>query len=171
MRLSEKLGDALNVQVRNEMIATYTYMGLAAWCDANNYPGMAHWMKMQVKEEMFHVWKLYDFLNDNGYEVKLLDVPAPTFDVSNPTDVFEESLSHEQMVTENYYKLNEIAIEDKVYNAQGIIQWFLNEQIEEEKNVSDVLDMVKRMEGHPGSMMMLDKDLLNRAAPAVPTAE
>jgi len=165
MRLSERLGKALNEQIRNEMVATYTYMGMAAWCDANNYPGMAHWMKMQVQEEMMHVWKLYDFLNDNSFEVKLLDVPAPQDTFSNPQEIFEAALKHEQMVTGNYYDLNALAIEDKVYNAQAIIQWFLSEQIEEEKNVGDVLDMVKRMVDHPGSMMMLDKDLGSRQAP------
>src|SRR5210317_307026 len=115
MRLTDRLGKALNEQIRNEMIATYTYMGMASWCDANNYPGMAHWMKMQVQEEMMHVWKLYDFLNDNSYRVILLDVPAPEQDFNSPEDVFAAALKHEEMVTGNYYDLNAIAIEDKVY--------------------------------------------------------
>ncbi len=171
MKIPEKLRKALNKQVNNELIASYTYMGLAAWCDANGYPGMAHWMKMQVQEEQFHVWKIYDFLINSGYDVQLIDIPAPKLDIEDPLGAFKAALDHEEMVTGNYYELQELALAEKAYAAQGLIQWFLSEQVEEEKNVQEVIDNILKMKDHPGAMMMLDGKLGTRPAPTPPAAE
>lgn len=170
MALSKKMQDAINEQIQAEVYSAYLYLSMSAYCEELDLPGMAHWMRMQWEEELIHALKFFDFVNDRGGRVKLLPIEQPTFEFESPICVFEETLKHEQYVTSRIHDLYAIAVEERDYPSQILLQWFIEEQVEEEKTASDLLAVLKRTggEGHP--LVQLDKELAARAAPT-PAAE
>lgn len=168
MALSKKMQDAINEQIQAETYSAYLYLSMSAYCEAIDLPGFAHWMRMQWEEELIHVFKFFDFVNDRGGRVKLLPIEQPTVDFDSPIAVFEETLKHEQYVTSRIHDLYALAVEERDYPSQILLQWFIEEQVEEEKTASDILAILKRTggEGHP--LIQLDQELATRMAPTPP---
>ena len=170
--LSKKMQDAINEQIRAEFYSAYLYLSMAAYCESVDLPGFAHWMRMQWEEEVVHTLKFFDYVNDRGGRVVLEAIDQPTVEFESPIDVFEQTLKHEQSVTARINDLYAVAIEERDYPSQVLLQWFIEEQVEEEKTASDILAMLKRIgdKGHP--LVMLDQQLVSRQPPAQdPTAE
>ncbi len=167
MQLSQTLNDAFNTQIQLEYASMYAYEQLAASCHVQNYTGFAHWMRVQASEERVHALKFTDFVLDRGGSVRLQGIAAPQSDLSTPLAVFEASLAHEQIVSAAIEALYEKVTTEKDFASYPLLQWFMNEQIEEESSVNLVVHRLRMAEGNPASLLMLDHELGTRVAGAV----
>jgi ferritin len=160
--LSKKLQDAINEQIKNELYSGYLYLSMAAYAEAQNLPGFAHWMKAQCQEEVEHAIKFFDFVNERGGRVELKAIDQPSVEFASPTALFEETLKHEQKVTALIHQLYELALEEKDYAAQVLLHWYIDEQVEEESTAAQILETLK-MAGEQGqALVMMDRALAAR---------
>jgi len=166
---SKKVRGTMNLQIKYELESAYIYLSMASYLDSITLPGMAHWMKLQAQEEVAHAMKFYTFINDRGGRVELQSIDQPPVEFESPLDIFERALAHEQKITGNINDLYALAIEEKDYPSQLLLQWFIDEQVEEERNAGDIVEILKRIgdEGH--ALLMLDKELGQRQAEAEDT--
>ena len=160
--MDKKLQKAFNDQIKNEFYSAYLYLSMAAYFEAHNLAGFAHWMKVQFKEEQAHGMKMFEFLNDRSVRVVLQAIPQPSFDFSSPLEIFEETLKHEKKVTGLINDLLTIAREIKDTAAEVFLQWFISEQVEEEKNATVIIDTLKAIKTEGPALIMLDRELAKR---------
>ena len=154
----------LNEQIAKEFAAAHLYLAMAAYFDLNNLPGFAHWMRLQHQEETAHALRLFDYLLGRGAQVELNEIPKPPASFKSPLDVLERALAHEQKVTASINTLYEIASKAKDYPTELQLQWFITEQVEEEKTFGELVARV-RMAGSDGAaLIFLDRELGARAA-------
>ena len=162
MELSKKLQDALNEQIKEEIASAYSYLSMAAYCESVNLAGFARWMVAQSQEEWGHAMKFYNYIYDRGGRVVLEAIEKPATEFAGPVDVFEKTLAHEQFITGRIHNLYAMAAEEKDYASQGVLQWFVNEQVEEEKTAGDILEMLKMVGDKGQGLIMLDRQLAQR---------
>ena len=160
--LNREIADTLNSQMNFEMYSANIYMSMATWFDARNLVGFANWMKVQYSEEMFHFTKFYDYINERGGRVLLSGMDAPETEWDSPLAAFENALEHERIVTGRINDLVVQATEAKDHATVNFLQWFVGEQVEEEASVDGVIQQLKLMEGAPGGLFMLDRELAQR---------
>ncbi len=168
---TKKMQDALNDQIQRELESAYIYLSMAAYFDSSNFPGFAHWMKMQFQEEQFHAIKFYDFVNDRGGRVLLQAISQPPAGFQSPLEAFEAALAHEQKITGHINDLYALAVAEKDYASQIFLQWFVEEQVEEERNAGDIVDLLKRIGDNDHALIMLDRELGQRSPPSEDEAE
>ena len=162
MELSKKMQDALNEQIKEELASAYIYLSMAAYCESINLGGFAHWMQKQTAEEMEHAMKLYGFIHDRGGRVILEAIDQPPAEFDGPTDVFKKTLAHEQYITGRIHDLYAMAVKEDDYASLSTLQWFVDEQVEEEKTATDILNTLE-MTGEKGQgLIMLDRYLAQR---------
>ncbi|MFC2149209.1 ferritin [Candidatus Auribacterota bacterium] len=168
--MDKKLEKEMNEQIVKELYSSYLYLSMAAYFDAETLEGFAHWMKMQLQEEIMHATKIYNYLNERGCKVVLGAIDKPDGDFKSIEDIFKRTLAHEKLVTASINDLYSIA--DKVNDnaAKIFLQWFINEQVEEEKNPSDILGKLKYAGKEPAGILMLDKELAARPQPVMDPA-
>lgn len=160
--LSRKLAKALNDQVHMEFHASYLYLSMAAWLESKNFRGMARWMRMQSEEEKAHAMRIFEYLIERGERATLQAIEAPKASWTAPRAAFEDSLKHEQRVTASIHALVDLAARDKDHATALFLQWFVQEQVEEEASVSEVLSRFELV-GAAGPMLyMLDRELGSR---------
>jgi ferritin len=161
--LSKTLQDGLNEQIRNEFQSAYLYLAMSAHCEAVNLSGAAHWLRAQWEEETGHAMKLYKYVFDRGGRVTLGAIEKPQAEFQGLMSIFQLVLSHEQKVTALINSLYAAAIKENDYAAQIELQWFIQEQVEEEKHATEVIEMLK-MAGESGpTLLMADRQLGARA--------
>jgi ferritin len=160
--MDKKLEKAFNDQIKNEFYSAYLYLAMAAYAEHKNLSGFAHWFKVQYKEEITHGMKIFDFLNDRGVRVILEDIPAPQADFSSPMETFEETLKHEKKVTSLLESLSNLAKKVDDQAAAIFLQWFITEQVEEEKNATVILETIKMIKPDSAALIMLDRELAKR---------
>ena len=157
---SEKLKKAINEQINKEFYSSYLYLSMAAHFDANALPGFAKWMKVQAAEEWAHGMKFYEYLTEVGAEVTLSAIAQPPVKFGTPKEIFEIVYEHEQGVTASINAIFELAKAEKDPKTEIMLHWFINEQIEEEKNDRDILDQLSMSGNSPFGLMFLDKHVL-----------
>ena len=162
MELSQKMQDALNEQIREELASAYIYLSMAAYCESIALPGFAKWMRAQTAEEEEHAMKFFDYINERGGRVQLQPIEGPPVEFEGPTDVFEKTLEHEQYITGRIHDLYGMAVEEKDYASQILLQWFVDEQVEEEATATEILDVLKRIGDKGQGLVMLDRQLAQR---------
>ncbi len=162
--LSDKMQDALNGQLNAEFYSSYFYLSMNAYFKSVNLDGFANWMYYQVQEELTHSMKFYDFINQRGGKVKLLQVEAPSAEWGSPLAVFEATLEHEQKVTGLINELVELALAEHDHATNIFLQWFVSEQVEEEESVGGVLEQIKLIGEAKGGLFMIDRELAKRSA-------
>ncbi len=160
--LSEKMKDALNKQVNAELYSSYLYLSMAAYFDSINLNGFAQWMKAQAKEEVGHAMKIYKYIYDRGSSVVLESIDKPPVEWNSPLNAFEDAYKHEQKVSEMINNLVVIAREEKDYATENFLQWFVEEQVEEEASVDEIVQKLKYVEGSKNAIFMLDSKLGQR---------
>jgi len=160
--LSKSVEDALNEQVKNEFYAALTYLSMSAHFQATNMDGFAHWMRIQSQEEMGHALKILDFISDRGGRVHLKAIEEPPSTFKSPLDAFEKALEHEQRVTQMFNRLFELAVKESDYPTQGMLQWFITEQVEEEKNASMAVEQLKMVGQDNAGLLMLNMKMGER---------
>lgn len=167
--LASELHELLNEQINKEMAASYSYLGMSAWFEDTPYGGFAQWMLAQSQEETAHAMKFYHFLVDRGANVRLADIQAPRHDYASPLEVFETSLEQERDVTQSIHRLYEAAEKHRDHESKNLLNWFLDEQVEEEKAVQDMIDRLHLVGDNPVGLLQLDQEAgMRRPAPATP---
>ena len=160
--LKKKIEDALNAQINAEMWSAYLYLSMAAYCHAQGQPGMGKWFEVQFKEEQDHAKILFNYLRP---------IEAVPTEWNGILNVFESSLRHEQSITESINKLFALTSEENDYATQSMLQWFIDEQVEEEENVQTIIDNLKMIKDNGYGIYMIDKELGQRTYnPASPLA-
>jgi ferritin len=160
--ISKKMQDAINEQIKNELYSGYLYLAMAAYAEDQNLPGFAHWMKAQCQEEVEHAMKFFNHIAERGGRVELKAIDEPPVEFDSPTALFEMTLEHEKKVTALINGLYELALEEKDYASQVLLQWYIEEQVEEEANASEIRETLK-MAGDKGqALVMMDRALVRR---------
>ena len=162
MEISEKMNEALNDQLNKELYSAYLYLSMAAWAEANNLNGFAHWFKIQAKEELGHAMKFYSFIYERGGRVKLMEVSQPKTDWSSPVEVFEDTLEHEKYVTQRIHNLLKLARDEGDYSTEVFLHWFIDEQVEEEDQARKILETLKMIGDNKAALFAIDRELAKR---------
>jgi len=154
--------DAINDQIQKELYSSYLYLSMSAYFADKSLSGFAHWMRVQEAEEREHAMKLYDFILERGGRVMLKAIDAPKTEWSSTLEVAEEVAVHEAKVTASIYALYETALKEKDYPTQIMLQWFISEQVEEEKNAAEIVANLKLIEKGGTAIYVLDHQLGKR---------
>ena len=162
MLLGKTVQDAMNEQIKNEFYSAYQYLAMAAYCESVNLPGFAQWMRTQSQEETEHAMKFYDFILDRNGRVVLQAIEGPVIEFGSPLEVFEQALEQEQKVTAMINDLYGLAVKESDYASQAFLQWFVTEQVEEEKNAGDVVETLKMVGDSREALFLLDRELGRR---------
>jgi ferritin len=160
--ISKKMEKALNEQVNAELFSAYLYLSMEAYFRSLNLNGFANWMRVQTQEEIMHAMKIYDFIDERGGRIILKAIGGPDTQWDSPLAAFEAVYTHEQKVTGLINNLVNLAIEEKDHATNTFLQWFVNEQVEEESSADQMVQQLKMMEKAPGGMFMLDRELGQR---------
>jgi ferritin len=160
--LSKSLQEALNDQINKELYSAYFYLGMSAWCESQNLPGGAHWLSAQAGEEQGHALKLFRFVIDRGGKISLQAIAQPPQEFTSLLDLFEQVLEHEKKVTALIHGLYKAALAESDYPSQVMLQWFINEQVEEEKNATAIVETLKTVGTQGASLFMVDRQLAAR---------
>jgi len=160
--IDKRMEDAINKQINEELYSAYLYLSMSAWFDSIGLKGFANWMMVQYKEEMDHAMKFYKYMQSQGATVKLMTIKEPPHEWNSPLHAFEETLKHEQHITKCINELVDLAEELKDRATYNMLQWFINEQVEEEENDREIIDKLKLVEGSKHGIFMIDKDLASR---------
>jgi ferritin len=160
--ISPTIQNAINDQIKHEFFSSYLYLSMSAYFETLSLPGFASWMRVQSQEEHEHAMKFFDFLNDRGGSVELQALDQPAGEFQSPLDVFEQSLAHERKITALIHRLYELALKESDYATQTLLQWFVTEQVEEEKNAGQIVEQLKMTGGEPSALLLLDRDLAGR---------
>ena len=168
--LSKKLQDAINAQIRDELYSAYLYLSMAAYSEEANLSGLAHWMRLQSQEEVSHAMKFFDYVNERGGTVKLTVIDGPKTEWKSPLEAFEDAYNHEVKVTGLINSLVEMAMKTNDYATLQMLQWFVEEQVEEESSADEVVQKLKLAKDAPGALFMIDNELATRVF-VPPTAE
>ncbi|HRZ87490.1 MAG TPA: ferritin [bacterium] len=162
MVIKDKMLKAINKQINEELFSAYLYLSMATYFDANNLPGFAHWMRAQNREETGHAMKFYGFVNDRGGKVDLMQIAAPQTEWKSPLAAFEDVLEHELKITACINGLLKVAKEENDTAAESMLKWFIDEQVEEEKNAMQIVDTLKMIKDSSMGLIMLDRQLAER---------
>ncbi len=159
MMLSNTMQSALNQQINRELFSAYLYLSMSAHFQAVNLPGFAHWMRKQYEEERGHALKIYDYIFERGGKVELEAVAKPEANFKSPLDVMKQVLEHEKKVTGSIHELYELAVKENDYPTQVMLQWFITEQVEEEKSAMEIIATLNMVGEAAPALIMLDRQL------------
>ena len=166
MAISKRIEDALNQQIHNEFYSAYLYLSMSTYSDANNLPGFAQWMRIQNEEERSHGMRLFDYLEARSGRVRLGAIEQPPGEFDSPLAMFKTALEHESEVTTTIHRLYELAKEESDYPTEVELQWFVREQVEEEKTIQDILAQLRMIGDQPTALVMMDRQLGSRQTEA-----
>jgi ferritin len=151
--------DAITRQIANEFGASFSYLAMAGWCEHHKFMGAGHWLRLQSQEEHGHAMKLFNFVLARNHPVALPGIPKPRSEFASIVEVFERALAQEQEVSRQIDALYELAFNEKVFAAMAELQWFITEQVEEEKSVREIVAKFQMVHHDPSSLLDLDREL------------
>lgn len=160
--IGNKIRDAINKQINNELYSAYLYLAMSAEAELKGYKGTAKWFHVQFQEEMDHAMKFKKYLLEQGAEVQLEAIAKPKVGFKSLLAMFEATLKHEQFITACIGKLMDLAVREKDYASQILLQWYVTEQVEEESNDNEIIGLLKMAGASTGALLMLDKQLGKR---------
>jgi ferritin len=160
--ISKKIADRINEQINKEMFSAYLYMAMSARMTEAGYHGIGKWLMIQYHEEMFHSMKFYGYLQDQGSAVELKALAVPSFKETGIKELFQHVLEHEKGVTKSIHEIMAQAIDEKDYATQALAQWYVNEQVEEEKNAMDILQAIDLIGNSAQGLFLLNVELGKR---------
>jgi len=163
MKLSSKLEKVLNDQINLELSSAYAYLGMAAYFERTPFTGFAKWMELQSKEELGHADRFFKYIVERGGKVTLQAIPEPKCEYKSPLDAFKASLGHEQKVSASICAIYELAAGEKDFATQSFLKWFLDEQVEEERNVGDMLAKLELVGDNASGLYQIDRQAAARA--------
>ena len=160
--ISDEIQEALNRQINAEFRSAFTYLALSAHFETEDLRGCAHWMRVQYEEELMHAAKIYDYIHDRDGTVALTSVAGPQVKWDTPLHAFEQALAGEQELTGKIYELVDLALSEHDHATHTFLQWFVNEQVEEEDIIRDIVHDLARIDDSNAGLFMLDRDLVQR---------
>jgi len=160
--ISKKLEDAINYQINRELFSEYYYLSMASYFSSIGLSGFENFFLIQVEEERFHAMKMYKFLNEKGGKVTLQAIEEPTTEFKSPLEVFELAYTHEKLVSKLINELMDLAIKENDHAAKNHLNWFVDEQVEEEDSMDTIVNKLKLIDGEGYGLLMLDKELGQR---------
>jgi ferritin len=162
--LNQIIQDAINEQINNELYSSYSYLSMSAYCEHKQFAGSASWMRIQSQEEYNHAMRLYDFLIARNGRVELSPIAQPTIDFESVPNVFIQALEQEKVVTSQIDALYELAFMEKAFAALVELEWFVQEQVAEEKAARDIVHKFEMIKEDPAALLDLDRELGARSA-------
>jgi len=162
--LTKPIQDALNAQINLEFASAYSYLAMSAWFEGRNLPGSAAWMRRQAAEEVEHAMKIFDFVHDRDGTVTLTAVAKPTATWKDAEVVWASVLAHEEKVSASIHRLVDLAAKAKDHATGAMLQWFVTEQVEEEKTARGILEQVRLVKPTSSAMFFVDRHLGKDAA-------
>jgi len=160
--MTSKVLEAINRQIAAEFAASFSYLSMAAWCEHHKFTGAGRWLRLQSAEEHTHAMKLFDFVLARDHQVRLSALPQPATDFDSVVAVFERAFEQEKEVSRQIDALYELAFSEKVFAAMAELQWFITEQVEEEKAVREIVAKFHMVRDDPSSLLDLDRELGQR---------
>jgi ferritin len=160
--LNKTMQDAMNNQIQAELYSSYIYLSMAAYFESSNLPGAANWMQLQSQEELAHALKFFDHINERGGRVELMAIDAPPIEFESPLVVFKMAYEHEQKVTGVIHDLYKLAVAQNDYPALSMLQWFVDEQVEEEQSALAVVEQLEMIGDNKMGLFMIDRELGQR---------
>ena len=157
--LTKKLQDALNEQINKEFFAEYLYLSMSAYLESIEMEGFANYFNVQAQEEHFHAMKMFNFVHDKGGRVILKSLKEPKSEYTSVVNVIEESLEHERYVTKSINELMDVAIKENDHSVKSFLEWYVDEQVEEEATISKLLAKLKLIKGEGFGLLTLDSQL------------
>jgi len=161
--LSKTLLAEMNEQIKYELYSAYLYLAMSAHFEEANLGGFAKWMSIQAGEEQEHAMKFYEYIHDRGGKVDLKGIDAPPSSFGSALEIFKQVQEHEKMVTARINGLYALAVKDNDYAAQVFLNWFVNEQVEEEKNAAEVVSWLELAGGSPNGLFQINGLMYRRA--------
>jgi len=169
--ISHKIQEAINEQLNREMFSEYLYLSMQAWFASESLDGFANWMAVQAQEEHFHAMKFYQYIIDRGGKVVLKAIAEPEHEFKSAQTAFEMTLKHEQYITKSINELVDLAIKENDHALRSFLQWYVDEQVEEEANADKLLKQLILIKKDAHAILMLDRELATRVyTPPVTTA-
>ncbi|MFO7867874.1 MAG: ferritin [Bacteroidales bacterium] len=153
---------AINNQIQAELYSSNLYLAMSSWANAHGYKGISQWLKMQALEEHTHAMKFITFLEDRNEQPEILHIDKPESTWSGIKEVFDEVLAHEQKVTKLINTIYDLAIQEKDHASTSFLQWFIDEQVEEEATASEIIDEISLAGEKGAGIYMIDKELGQR---------
>jgi ferritin len=162
--LKKKVEDICNRQIEREGYSSNLYLSMASWAETNGYSGVAAWLYTQSNEERLHMLKFIKYVNERGGNAVMPSFNKPPSDFQGVEEMFREVLKHEEFVTESINEIVALTLDEKDFNTNNFLQWFVFEQVEEEASVRTILDKVRLVGSN--NMYQFDRDILSLRAPA-----
>jgi len=163
--MNKKVSTAINDQINSEFTASYSYLAMAVYCERQKFLGAAKWLRFQAEEERQHGMKLFDFVLARDASVDLKAIAQPSVKFDSLGAVFEQALKHEENVTIQINALYELCFKEKAFAEMTELQWFLTEQVEEEKVAREIVAKFRLVKGDPAAILDMDRELGSRATP------
>lgn len=160
--LTKRMETELNKQINAEYWSAYLYLSMSAFAEDKGFPGVANWMRIQYEEEITHALKFFDYVVDRGGKITLMPIAEVPNKWKDVLEIFEETLKHEQHVTSLINNLMDVAIEEKDHATKSFLQWYVDEQVEEEASVNEILDQLRMVQGQGNGLYMIDREMKNR---------
>lgn len=158
-KISDKLINGLNKQITAEFASAYLYLAMADHLHAQSFNGMAQWFRVQAEEEKGHGLKINNFLLERNITPDLEEIPGAKGEWKDIAALFEEAYNHECTVSEMIYDLVAQAMEDKDWASLSFLQWFVDEQVEEESQSLELLEKARMIDGKPAGLLTLDAQM------------
>lgn len=162
--ISASMEQALHDQLNEEFYSAYLYLAMSAYCSHIEFNGAATWFKLQYEEEHLHATKIYNYLVEQGVQVILKELGRPPSDYGSVLEVFQTSLTHEQGMTARLNDLSDQALKEKDHATYNLLQWFVNEQVEEEATLGGIISKLKLVKDDGYGLLMIDNELGARPA-------
>lgn len=159
MVIREKVAKAINKQINAELYSSYLYLAMAAHFESINWKGFGHWLKVQSKEEYGHAMKLYEYVIERGGKIALTEIATPKSEWKTPLAAFEEVYAHELKITSLINDLAKMARDEHDYATENLLQWFVNEQVEEEANAVNIVENLKLTNNAAAGLFIIDQQL------------
>ena len=160
--INDTLCSALNKQINAELYSSYLYLSMSAWFERKSLSGFANWMRVQAEEENFHAMKMFDYVHERGGRVVLEAIEKPESDWESPLSVIEAVLKHEELVTSLINDLVDVSMDVRDHAGTYFLQWYVEEQVEEESNVGTLLERMKMIADDSAGMFALDMEMAKR---------
>jgi len=160
--VSEKIVTLVNEQITKEQYAAQLYLSMSAWFYAQDLEGIGNYFRVQSKEELMHADKMFDYVNDIGGQIILNEVPKPPHEFNNAQEIFEKALDHERLVTKSIFNIVKAANDESDFATTSFLQWFINEQVEEEASASLLVSKIKMVKDNPSALYLFDQELAQR---------
>jgi ferritin len=169
MAINKNVEKILNEQINAEFWSAYFYLSMSNYFNANGMPGFANWMKVQFEEETFHAMRMLDYVNERSGRVILQPIAEVPSEWDGVLNIYEETLKHEEKVTSLINECVNVAIAEKDHATVNFLQWFVDEQVEEEATVSEIIDQLKMFNCQGQGLYLMDKEFKTRTfvAPTV----